>query len=464
MPELPEVETVIRTLEKQIKDQKIVAVKVIYPNVIAYPAAKTFQKKIIDQKFLGFDRRGKYLIFHLDDHDLIVHLRMEGKFYLLDHSDSYDKHIHIVFTLYNGKDLCYHDVRKFGRIYLYAKNEDKSCLQGLGHEFFDEEMTADHLYDLTRKLHVTLKQLLLDQHYILGVGNIYADEICFALGYHPKEKVNELSKEDYSRLIKIGKKILSAAIKAGGTTIRSYTSSLGISGRFQLSLKVHGKENEACPLCLTKILKDKVAGRGTYYCPNCQRMKYQLTALTGRRGSGKSTVLALLKKQGFSCLDADKVVDSILKKEEVLKDVEKILSITFNKDHLNNKKKIAAIIFNDEGLKKKYLDYLYPLVIKEIFNKQKGFTVIEVQRLFEEGLEKHFDFSVAVSCEPSITKERLIKKGISREDILLRDKFQAHNKWLVNKANYIVYNNGNRKELEEQVEVLAKVLKGERLC
>lgn len=277
MPELPEVETVVRTLEHLIKGSTIEKIDIFYDKLIDNVSVESFTKMMKSQTFHHFKRIGKYLIFEMDDYNLVVHLRMEGKFYVNDIGNDYDhKHTHSIFYLSNGKQLEYHDTRKFGRMYIYPKSEDittVSAFKNVGYDAFDERVDAEYLYEMSRSRKTTLKQFLLDQSVMAGVGNIYADEICFRCGFRPETKVYRLTKKDFANVVDATRIILRGAIKAGGTTIRSYTSSLGVDGRFQLQLKVHGKSNEKCQVCGTVIEKTKVGGRGTYYCKKCQRRK-----------------------------------------------------------------------------------------------------------------------------------------------------------------------------------------------
>lgn len=276
MPELPEVETVVRTLEYQLGSSTIISCSVLWDNIIAYPDVETFKKRIQGKTIHSYHRHGKYLLFDLGDMMWICHMRMEGKFYIQEATEPYDKHVHVIFRLQNGKELRYHDTRKFGKMYLYEKQNELTqypCFSKIGYDAFDERITAEYLY---RKLHhkkQVLKQVLLDQEIIAGIGNIYADEICFALGMHPQTKIYRLRKKDFEQLIYEMRRILNGAIRSGGTTIRSYTSSLGVDGRFQLKLKVHMKKGELCQVCNTEIKKIVVATRGTYFCPQCQKRK-----------------------------------------------------------------------------------------------------------------------------------------------------------------------------------------------
>lgn len=275
MPELPEVETVLRTLEHQLNHPVIENVEVYWTRIIAYPDVDTFIKQIKGRKILAYERYGKFLIFDLDDMVWIVHLRMEGKFYVQRPSEAYDKHTHVIFTLDDGRQLRYHDTRKFGRMWLYPKTDEQRypCFEKFGYDVFDERLTSDYLYHHLHHKKTALKAVLLDQSIMCGIGNIYADEICFAMKMHPETMINHLRKKDFEELIYQTRRIMNGAIRSGGTTIRSYTSSLGVDGRFQLKLKVHAKKGEKCSVCGTEIKKIQVAQRGTCYCPVCQKRK-----------------------------------------------------------------------------------------------------------------------------------------------------------------------------------------------
>lgn len=276
MPELPEVETVCRTLEHLLKGCEIIRVEVPYEKMIESDLVE-FKEKLIGKHFTNFSRIGKYLMIELEDDVLISHLRMEGKYYIQEMSEPYDKkHVHVQIFLADGRVVRYHDTRKFGRMYLYPKQEyayHYPCFKHVGYDAFDERVDVDYLWNKFHRRNITLKQALLDQSVVAGVGNIYADEICFALGYDPRSKVSHLRKYDFETWIKEMRRILNGAIKSGGTTIRSYTSSLGVDGRFQLQLKVHAKKGETCIRCGGIIEKITVGGRGTYFCRKCQRRR-----------------------------------------------------------------------------------------------------------------------------------------------------------------------------------------------
>lgn len=269
MPELPEVETVKNSLKNYVLNRKILKVDVSYKGIINYPSVKEFIEKITNQTILDVKRRGKYLVFVLEDYNLISHLKMEGKYFI---KDKYEitKHDHVIFTLDNNKYLIYNDTRKFGKMYLINKEYDNnSPLNILGLEPWDKELTISYLKDKLNR-NIAIKTLLLDQTIIVGIGNIYADEILFLSKINPLRKGYTLTNLELENIIKYTKEVLEKAISQGGTTIRTYSSVNGIHGLFQQELLVHGKTSN-CPNCQEQILKIRVGGRGTYYCNNCQK-------------------------------------------------------------------------------------------------------------------------------------------------------------------------------------------------
>ena len=272
MPELPEVETVKETLKRQVLNKRIVNVKIYYSNIIEYPNVEEFKKSIINQKINDIQRRGKWIIFCLDDYYLLSHLRMEGKYFIRNTSDDVQKHEHVSFVFDDNTELRYQDTRKFGRMHLISKNElySRKPLNELGLEPWDDNLTSDYLKEKYKNKKSPIKTVILDQNVIVGIGNIYADEVLFLSKINPLKKSNLLNDQELTNIINNTKIILEKAIEAGGTTIRSYTSSEGVHGRFQHSLLVHNHEGEKCPICNNEIIKIRVGGRGTCYCPNCQ--------------------------------------------------------------------------------------------------------------------------------------------------------------------------------------------------
>ena len=265
MPEIAEVETEV--LNKRIKNVKIIYNKTIESDI------KEFQTKLINQKIVSVLRRGKYLIFQTDDYDIVGHLRMEGRFYYKDSSDLLLKHEHVIFTFEDGTDLRYYDSRKFGRMCLLPKGEyiNYPGIKKQGIEANSTELTAKYLHDCLKNKNIAIKTALLDQTIISGLGNIYDNEVLFASGINPERKSKEVSLKECELIVQNSKRIIDDAIACGGTTIHSFESALGVTGGYQDKLLVHGNNGKPCPKCNTLIKKIKVNGRGTYYCPKCQK-------------------------------------------------------------------------------------------------------------------------------------------------------------------------------------------------
>lgn len=280
MPELPEVETVRKGLDELVTGETVAAVEVRWPRIIAEPAVNQFSKRLMGQTLEKVGRRGKFLLFYFTDDVLISHLRMEGKYELVEPEANGQlirrtKHTHVIFHLQSGKKLNYLDVRKFGRMYLVSRGQEfeHKSLVKLGPEPTSEEFVLEEMQEFLTTRTKAIKGVLLDQQIVVGVGNIYADEILFEAEIHPVTPANRLTDAEEIRLHEAIIAILEAAVKNGGTTIRSYANAFGDAGTNQENLKVYGREGEACVNCGTEIQKIKVAGRGTHYCPVCQPMK-----------------------------------------------------------------------------------------------------------------------------------------------------------------------------------------------
>lgn len=277
MPELPEVESVVQGLSQMILGEKVKAVEVRWPRIIESPAVEDFVSQLEGQIFEEVKRRGKFILFYLTDDVLISHLRMEGKYQVVDPNfevvDPFDtKHTHVVFHLESGNELRYLDVRKFGRMSLVPKGKEfqHKSLAKLGPEPVEEEFKLTEMQEFLSRRTKAIKGVLLDQHIVVGIGNIYADEILYEARIHPTRPANSLSKAEEELLYESIISILAKAVKKGGTTIRSYENAFGENGNYQDYLKVYGKTGEDCPRCGTTIEKIKVAGRGTHFCPACQ--------------------------------------------------------------------------------------------------------------------------------------------------------------------------------------------------
>ncbi|MFA5407346.1 MAG: DNA-formamidopyrimidine glycosylase [Bacilli bacterium] len=272
MPELPEVETVKEKLKPRLINKKIVSVQVFWPNTVVDIPIVDFENNLKDQIFIDVKRRGKWLVFELTNYYLLVHLRMEGKFFFKDEAEEKSKHEHIIFRL-DDIELRFHDTRKFGKMYLLGKDEvyNRKPLSELGLEPFDDNLTAAYLASKYSRKNLPIKEVLLDQRIVVGIGNIYADEILFLSKISPYIKAKDLNNNQLQNIIDNAKKVLGEAILLGGTTIRSYVSLDNVKGSFQDKLMVHSRVKQPCKLCGTIISKNFIGGRGTYYCPTCQK-------------------------------------------------------------------------------------------------------------------------------------------------------------------------------------------------
>lgn len=276
MPELPEVETVRRTLEQLVVGKEIQEVSVFWPKIIKAPEpVEQFQDALRGQTIQHIGRRGKFLLFTLDDYTMVSHLRMEGKYGVHPREDPYDKHTHVIFTFTDGSELRYRDVRKFGTMHLFIKGEEmqQMPLLHLGPEPLSDEFTVEGLSGKLAKTSRKIKPVLLDQTVVVGIGNIYVDEALFRSGIHPERKASSLTREEILILHAEIIATLREAVEKGGSTIRSYVNSQGQIGMFQLELNVYGRKGEACKVCGTPLEKLVVAGRGTHICPSCQLLK-----------------------------------------------------------------------------------------------------------------------------------------------------------------------------------------------
>ncbi len=274
MPEIAEVETVRNTLKKRILHKKITNVEILYPKMIKMDI-DLFQKSLIDKEFIDIKRNGKYLLFELNDSYLISHLRMEGKYFLKTSNEKHEKHEHVIINFFDNTDLRYHDTRKFGTMTIVKKDEINKCifLNKLGIEPINENLTGEYLLEKFKNKNMPMKSLLLDQTIINGLGNIYADEVLFAARINPLQKGKDITLEEANKIVVGARNVIEKAILMGGTTIKSYTSSLGVTGRFQQFLQVHRRENKECYQCNSLIERIKVGGRSTYFCPKCQKFR-----------------------------------------------------------------------------------------------------------------------------------------------------------------------------------------------
>lgn len=270
MPELPEVETIVRVLEKSLMGNRIKALDFRYKDLLELDSEYPLEV-LLNKRFVGFDRRGKYLCFEFeDDFVWIVHLRMEGKFYLYDRAHRPTMHTHLVIET-DQQWVHYLDMRKFSRMAI-TKNKDAYFIKKkLGPEPFGVDPA--YLYDKIHKSRRAIKNILLDQSVVVGIGNIYADEILFETQIHPLTLGVKITKKEVAALVIAIDRVLKSAILQGGTTIRSYTSSLNVTGRFQVRLNAYGQAGNPCTRCNATLERIVLGGRSTVFCPVCQKVK-----------------------------------------------------------------------------------------------------------------------------------------------------------------------------------------------
>ena len=272
MPELPEVETVRNTLKNYLIERKIIKIITPYPNIIKVDV-ETFKEKLQNQTFTDIKRYGKYLVFEFNDYTLVSHLRMEGKYFLRTSPKEFTKHEHVIFQLDNGLYLSYHDVRKFGTMELSKIGEEFNLesLSKLGVEVNAENIDIKKIFDLTKKSKRPIKAVLLDQTIITGLGNIYVDDSLAKSMINPNRPANSLTDQEIEQLVRAMREVLNKAIQYGGSTIKSFETIYG-KGSMQEHLIVYGQTGKPCFRCGTPIEKIRIAGRGTHFCPNCQKL------------------------------------------------------------------------------------------------------------------------------------------------------------------------------------------------
>lgn len=276
MPELPEVETVVRTLNQLVAGKHIEKVSVHLTRIIQRPAEpEEFCLLLSEKTISGIERRGKFIRFLMDGLVMVSHLRMEGRYGLFDASEPLEKHTHVVFHFDDGTELRYKDVRQFGTMHLFTPGEEFQLppLHKLGLEPLDQEFTFEAFRKVIGGRSTKIKPLLLNQERIVGIGNIYADEALFRAGIHPEREADSLSRQELRRLYEAIVQTLQEAVDAGGSSIKSYVNGQGEMGMFQQQLNVYGRKNLPCTRCGLDIAKIVLGGRGTHYCSRCQPVK-----------------------------------------------------------------------------------------------------------------------------------------------------------------------------------------------
>ena len=274
MPELPEVETIVCGLRDRLIGLEFSKVEVGLEKSIQ-GSKKSFSASLRGRKILRAERQGKNIILHLSGGAALrVHLRMTGRLRFVPAQAPPEKHTHVIFS-FQGQlcQLRFVDQRQFGRLSVEKEwmGDKLKSLADLGPEPFD--ISAKDFIRRTQLKHRAIKPLLLDQRFLAGVGNIYADEALHRARIHPRRRADSLGEEALLRLYHALRRILREAIRAGGTSVRTYVDASGSTGAFQHSLRVYGREGRACRFCGSPIVRERVGGRGTFFCPRCQPLR-----------------------------------------------------------------------------------------------------------------------------------------------------------------------------------------------
>ncbi|MEW6723477.1 MAG: bifunctional DNA-formamidopyrimidine glycosylase/DNA-(apurinic or apyrimidinic site) lyase [Bacillota bacterium] len=274
MPELPEVETVRRSLLDELVGRTITRVELANPKFARYPDPAELEAALPGQTITGLSRRGKYLIIQLGDElDLVIHLKMAGRLLISDPAAERVRHTHIILGLDNGHELRYVDLRHFGGFYLVARGDYRVLkgLYGLGPEPLRPGFTASYLKQCFASRKSKIKNLLLDQSVIAGLGNIYADEALYRSGISPLREAGSLGDREIERLHRVIEEVIAEAIEHRGTTFATYVDGQGRRGRFAERLQAYGRQGEPCLACGRPLVRVKIGGRSAHYCPDCQR-------------------------------------------------------------------------------------------------------------------------------------------------------------------------------------------------
>lgn len=270
MPELPEVETVATGLRASLIGRSITGVQVNWPRTIASLSPDDFAERLAGRCVQRVGRRGKYIVIGLDVGHLLIHLKMSGRLRVIPCDEPADEHVHVTFELDNGMELRFQDARKFGRVYLV--DEVSEITAKLGPEPLSNEFTLDLFRHLLERRSGRIKSLLLNQEFLAGLGNIYADETLFAAGLHPLRKADTLTASEQEDLYHAIRKVLGRAVASRGTTLNDggYTDADGRSGAYQDQIAVYGQTGTSCPRCETPIERIVLGGRSAHFCPRCQ--------------------------------------------------------------------------------------------------------------------------------------------------------------------------------------------------
>lgn len=269
MPELPEVEVSRRGVAPWLQDQQIKAIVVRQPQ-LRWPVPEAIQEAV-GQTVIAVSRRAKFLLIEVGSGTIVLHLGMSGKLRVIDAATPVVKHDHLDIVLGNQKCLRFNDPRRFGACLWQPRDTVLSQMQRLGPEPLTEAFDQQRLFELSRQRKGAVKNFIMDNAIVVGVGNIYANEALFMAGIDPRRAAGRVGQARYVLLTKAIKQVLAEAIEQGGTTLKDFTQSDGNPGYFKQQLRVYGRADEPCLTCQTPIKSVVIGQRNTFYCPQCQR-------------------------------------------------------------------------------------------------------------------------------------------------------------------------------------------------
>jgi len=272
MPELPEVETIRRSLQPLLVGREVKTILVRERRLRRPVNVRHLRKWIQGYRITALSRRGKYLLWEMDNGSrLLIHLGMSGRLGYFAGQEELEPHTHLCLCLDNGAEVRYRDPRRYGCVQPVAPNEGCGVLDGLGPEPLSVDFTADYLHDALCGSKRSVKTALMDSRIVVGVGNIYANEALFHCGIAPQRPAGALSREEWKRVTESVIRVLQQAIRKGGTTLNDFRNGLGEPGFFQADLAVYDQEEQPCRRCGRPICRVVLQGRSTFYCPVCQK-------------------------------------------------------------------------------------------------------------------------------------------------------------------------------------------------
>lgn len=466
MPELPEVETVKSLLNPIVQGRRITNVEVRYARMIQSDK-QAFVPTLIGKTIKNVTRIGKFLVFHLtDDVVLISHLRMEGKYIELMPGQPNTRYARVIFSLDNGHRLSYDDSRCFGIMKISDEGHylDEEPLVSVGPEPFAINDIAP-LFAKYQRSGKPVKEMLLDQTIMTGLGNIYADEVLFRCHIHPETPSNLITKKQLAEIVKQSIIVLNKAIESGGSTVRSYHPANGIDGNFQRELLAYGREGEPCSYCSTTLRKIRVGGRGTTYCPHCQKNVALpiVVGVTGRIAAGKSTAMAMFAEMGFETILSDRIVHELYEEKDVQEKLTKIFGKDIIVDGRVDRHAISQKISREPKRKLLLEKFVHPIVkeriIDEIKNAKGKIVFIEVPLLYEAGFEYLCDYVIAIDVKPDTQKRNLENRYGKEYDLALainaNNAFESYKR----KVDFLVPNDENLESFKKRLENILKAIK-----